>query len=214
MRLEDVSSVRRDPRLPWDELREQRVLVRIQARRHAGRKNIPWRTAALGAAVAVLAVIVTVSIHARHVTPPVAPPLAGRLAVSTGPASFSPVEGTDREQHLAFADGSQAVLVRHAVVQVEEQRSDLVHIAQRNGAVRYEVRSNPSREFVVLAAGSTVRAWGTVFTVTVETTDIDVSVQRGEVEVDDGSRTRSVFVGESLRVPVRATAVGDGRGAP
>ncbi len=201
--LDAAPSKLRDPGLPWDELRERRVLARLQARRQAGREDLPWRRITLGAAACVLVVIVAFSVHARHATRPLATALAAPLAASTAPVSSSPAPGIDREQHLAFADGTQAVLVRQAVLQVAEQRSDLVHMAQQNGEVRYEVRSDPSREFVVSAAGLTVRARGTVFTVTVETADVEVSVQRGEVEVNDGSWTRAVFAGESLRIPVR-----------
>jgi transmembrane sensor len=104
---------------------------------------------------------------------------------------------------MELADGSQAVLVREAGLQVEEQRPDRVRIVQRRGTVRYEVKPDRNREFSVRAAGNTVRVRGTVFTVDMSGANVEVAVQRGRVEVDDGGRTRELSEGESLRVPVR-----------
>ncbi len=184
MNAEDLArKAKRD--VPWDDLREQRVLSRVLAERTqpAPRRRYAAGAMAVAAMVAVAAIVFFV-VRARTMAAPIA----------TAPA----------EQTMALADGSQAVLLREAGVQIEEQSSDRVRIAQSRGAVRYEVRPDPSREFTVRAAGATIRVRGTVFVVDIKGDSVEVRVDRGRVEVDDGMRTRDIVAGEVLRVPARA----------
>jgi transmembrane sensor len=175
---------------PWDDLREQRVLARVlhDRRTEPGRARRRRWVAASAAGALIAAAAVLLVVRGRGL-PKGAPTAA---VVSTGDST------------MALADGSQAVLLREANVQVEEQRPDRVRIAQSRGAVRYEVRPDPSREFAVRAAGVTVRVRGTVFTVDLAGDVVEVRVQRGRVEVDDGARRRDLGAGEELRVPARS----------
>ncbi len=182
MTAEDLArKARRDA--PWDDLRERRVLARVLAEQKRPSKAPRY---AMGAVAAIVAAAAIVFLVVRMRAP--------EKEIATAPA----------EQTMVLADGSQAVMLRDAGVQIEEQSKDRVRIAQARGAVRYEVRPDPAREFTVRAAGTTVRVRGTVFVVDVAGDSVEVRVDRGRVEVDDGTRTRDLVAGEVLRVPARA----------
>jgi transmembrane sensor len=202
MRPEEVSKIRRELEPPWNDLREQRVLGRIQEARRRARRR-PAHVLAGGAAVLAAAAVVLVAIRwsgRSRVAPGESPSTAASAIAPPSPG---------HEQRLALADGSQALLVRDARVRVEEQRPDLVHIAQETGEVRYEVRPDRAREFVVVAPGATVRVRGTIFDVDVGVDHVEVRVERGKVEVDDAARRRELVAGESLRLPTRDVARAD-----
>jgi transmembrane sensor len=188
----------------WNEMREQRVLGRIvEARRQRGRRRRGLVAGAVVIAVAVAAVLATLR-FSTHRAGSVAPRVADAPALQ--PAS-----------RITLADGSEAVLAPDGNVQIEEQSAATVHLRQRAGGVRYVVQPNPSREFVVTAEGITVRVRGTIFSVSVHSEAVEVGVERGRVEVDDGSRTRDLVAGETLRVSIgRATdgVAPDGAAAP
>ncbi|HVY36643.1 MAG TPA: FecR family protein, partial [Polyangia bacterium] len=172
----------------WSEVREQRLLGRItegrRQRAHLRRRRVLLATGAfIAAGAAAVAVIGT-----RH-----AGTLAGRA-----PAAGSP--------RLTLADGSEATLTPDGNVQIEEQTAARVRLRQRTGAARYVVRHDPSREFLVRADDVTVRVRGTIFSVALRADTVEVSVERGRVEIDDRLRTRDLVAGESLSVPAHAPA--------
>ncbi len=191
---------------PWDEVREQRVLGRVmdeQRRRAAASAGQPGRRrVAAGVAVvfvaAAAAAVLVVQRRAHVMSTPAVVASAGASAIAPLTA---PTSG-DREQTMALADGSQATLVREAGLQVEEQRADRVRIVQKRGEVRYDVRADPSRDFQVRAGGTSIKVNGTIFAVRVSADYVEVRVERGKAEVDDGARSRDLVSGESLRVPI------------
>ncbi len=196
---------------PWDELREQRVLGRILEQRRgtaatAGTmapgarpvSRLPRsRPVVYGAAAAALCAVLALLFVGR-----------GRLFPSTTKAlaTGASVSATSALSTLALVDGSQIHLLGDAEVKVDEERPEVVRIAQNHGAVRYEVSHNPSREFTVHAANTTVRVRGTVFTVDVRDNAVEVRVERGRVEVDDGARKHELVTGEALEVASGAAA--------
>jgi transmembrane sensor len=207
MRPEEAAAIRKELEPPWNDLREQRVLGRIQEARRRGR-GVSRRNLVLGGSLAFAAVCaVMVAIALRH-------PVAPTTTVAGGASAVGPSESPAHEQRMMLADGSQALLVRDADVQVKEQNPHLVHIAQQRGEVRYEVRPDPSREFVVFAPAATVRVRGTIFTVAIESDHVEVRVERGKVEVDDGTRTRELVVGESLGIPLHPPSLTEDSGLP
>jgi transmembrane sensor len=180
----DPSALKAQLEPPWDALRERRVLAKVVAQRRSPRAH-GARWAIASAAMMAMALAVVIAVRSRSASSHMAPT----------PAASS------QESTMALADGSRAVLLREAAVQVEDQRADRVRIVQTYGVVRYEVRPDPSREFTVRARGTLVRVRGTAFTVTVNKDDVEVQVHRGHVEVDDGTRKRDLVTGESLSVP-------------
>ena len=207
---------------PWDELREQRVLARILEHRratlagsgstpagHASSQppaRLPWRlpsrSATSGlAAAALCAVLALVFVGRGRLFPSASKTLANGTVAATGTTAPAPAASI-----LALVDGSQIHLLRDAEVKVDEERPEVVRIAQTHGVVRYEVSHDPSREFTVHAAGTTVRVRGTVFTVDVRDSAVEVRVERGRVEVDDGARKHELVAGEALEVASGAAA--------
>ena len=187
---------------PWDDVREQRVLARVLDERNRA-ATAPGRSRArvVGAgalvAVAVAAAAAFLVVQKRtHTTT-----LASASATTAAPTP-SGLRPSAPEQTMALADGSQATLVHEAGLQVEEQRADRVRILQRRGEVRYDVRADPTRDFRVRAGGTSIKVNGTIFAVSVSADFIEVRVERGKAEVDDGARTRDLVSGESLRVPI------------
>ncbi|HVT09069.1 MAG TPA: FecR family protein, partial [Polyangia bacterium] len=187
VKLRDAPKVRAALEPAWSEVREQRLLGRIaegrRQRAHRRRRRVLLATGAFIAAGAAAAVVV---IGVRH-----AGTLAGR----------APAAGTP---HLTLADGSEATLTPDGNVQIEEQTAARVRLRQRTGAARYVVRHDPSREFLVRADDVTVRVRGTIFSVALRADTVEVSVERGRVEIDDRLRTRDLVAGESLSVPAHA----------
>jgi len=166
----------------WSELREQRLLGRIaEGRRQRGHRR--RRALALAGAMVLAGATAAVVIGVRHP----APPVAGRSA--------------DSAPRLTLADGSEATLTPDGNVQIDEQTAARVKLRQRSGSARYVVRHDPARDFLVSAGDVTVRVRGTIFSVAMRADTVDVSVERGRVEVTDALRTRDLVAGESLSLP-------------
>jgi len=196
---DDIAQLRKNLELPWNHLREQRVLGRIQEARRARRRRRAMRLAGAASSVVVAVAACMVLLLAR----------GGSRGGGARPVATSSAPRQDSGQRIALADGSQALLVRDAQIRVSEQTPERVHIAQGTGEVRYDVRPDPAREFVVTAPGVTVRVRGTIFAIDVTADRVEVRVERGRVEVDDGTRTRELAAGESLGIPSRGAPVGD-----
>jgi TolA-binding protein len=198
---------------PWDDVREQRVLGRIlderQRQATAGKVTPMRRRATFGVALVAVAAAATFVVVQRRAHVIAGPgPVASVSATAPGGGAPTGEPG----QTMALADGSQATLVREAGLQVEEQRADRVRIVQKRGEVRYDVRQDPTRDFQVRAGGTSIKVNGTIFAVRVSADYVEVRVERGKAEVDDGARSRDLVSGESLRVPIHvdgAPAGGD-----
>lgn len=200
--------------VPWDELRERRVLAGIEdALAGHGRRPEPLpegrsrRTTVLaiaGAMVAVAAaVLLVLDLFVAPVQPETAVPTA--MAVTDVPEPSAPSHDRaipfEEAPVMALADGSIAELRGGARVDVGVQSGQLVRLDQRSGTVRYEVAKNPGRRFVVDASGVQVRVIGTIFTVAYAgDAHVEVSVERGLVEVASADRVAQLGAGDSLRV--------------
>jgi transmembrane sensor len=177
----------------WNDLREQRLLQRIQEgkrARLAERKPARATWVAAAAAMILAGVGGTVAYSKLHHAAPVA---------------TAPTTGVPDASKMMLADGSEAVLSPDARVQIEEQGEEQVRIAQTAGSVRYDVVPNPKRKFAVKVGDVTVNVLGTAFRVTLENQKVTVVVDRGHVEVegpapDGGTRKTELHVGDSLQV--------------
>jgi transmembrane sensor len=182
--------------VPWDELRERRVLGKVEAElasRRVARKRRPWiiaGAAVLAAAVAVLAVLVV---------DPASTPVDDAIAIADAPAT-SPVVAIPDESALTLPDGSQAQMHTGARVDVDVQTDELVRLVQYAGVVRYEVTPNRERRFVVHADDVQVRVIGTVFTVALDEHVVRVAVERGKVEVAESDRVVQLGAGDALEI--------------
>ncbi len=174
----------------WDEVRERRVLARVQgARAERGARR---RRAGQALAVSALAAIALIAVTGWWMSRPT-PPTA---------SAPSPVEGVGR---LALSDGSEIELTEGAHVEVEIDTRDEVRLVQHDGAARYVVSHRPERRFVVRCDGVQVEVRGTRFwvrhhAVEAEAAIVEVEVEEGRVEVRRGGERSLLTVGESLRV--------------
>ena len=194
--------------VPWDELRERRVLGGIEtaiAQRRATPARRPIRVIALAAAAVVtLAAAVVLAFVLPRATEGGA--AVGTIAIEDTPrATLGDVPAIPYATvpTMALADGSVAQLHDGARVDVGVQTDGLVRLDQRSGTVRYEVAPNPARSFVVDAGGVQVRVIGTIFTVRYAgDTHIEVAVERGLVEVSGASRVAQLGAGDSLELEI------------
>ncbi len=226
--IEDAKRVITASDVPWDELRERRVLARIEAtlaareQEHGLHDTLPrpratppvpqvrrvWFAAA-GMLVAGLAAALLLLFSTTWLLETPAP--AAELAsLDQGPRrmhGFLPAIPPARplpEQapsRMSLPDGSTAELFGGAEVDISSQAEDLVRLQQPHGRVRYSVTPNPARRFIVDAAGVQVRVLGTIFVVTVEVEHVRVEVERGKVEVASGEHTTTLVAGEELLIP-------------
>jgi hypothetical protein len=206
--IEDI----RGREVPWDELRQRRVLAAIEARRKSGDRTAapvrsPGRVVAIGLSIAAaLALVVGGAFALRSATSesasiePASIDLGVAIAEPVAASAHTPAIPHVDPPRLTLVDGSVAQLAEAARVDVVVQSPDLVQLLQHDGRVRYEVAPDPDRRFVVDAAGVEVRVVGTIFAVEVAGEHVVVGVERGVVEVAAGDRVTRLEAGEELRV--------------
>jgi transmembrane sensor len=200
--------------VPWDDVRQRRVLARVEAAVQE-RARARRRMRGLGVAAGVAAAAGVVLALALGKAP------ADEALTEPWVAATDPDRDRDGMQaralpsipfaawpELRLPDRSVAQLRYGARVDVDVQRDELVHLVQRSGQVRYEVAPDRTRAFVVDAAGVEVRVVGTIFTVTLadDAQRVAVEVERGLVEVDNGERVAELGPGDALSLDVVAAA--------
>lgn len=181
----EAARVRKAMEPAWNDLREQRLLGRIQDEKRERLRARPQRSYAWIAVAAALVVGIGGTAAYLHHHANVTAPVASNAAAPP---------------KMLLADGSEAVLSQDARVQIDEQRDDQVRITQSAGEVTYDVVHNPKRQFAVKVRDVTVRVLGTAFTVGLANEKVTVHVLRGKVEVDDGSKKVLLSVGDTLSV--------------
>ncbi len=200
--------VRRAMEPAWNELREQRVLGRIQEAKRAKLEERRRSRVLVFAAAAIAAASIVSVIAYRTRT---------ETSVATAPAPTASAPAK-----MVLVDGSEVVLSPDAQVKIEEQGEELIRVAQTAGEARYDVTPNPKRRFVVRVGDVTVRVLGTAFTVDLAHEKVKVHVVRGRVEIDDGRKTTELALGETLEVaahrpaepPVPSASAGPDKKAP
>lgn len=198
MRIEDALQEARDRKVPWDEIRERRVLARVRAavqgKRAAKRSPVVWLAG--GSVALAAAAVAMVVLWPTGPAPIVEEPQVAAVEV--------PAPAPDPSQ-LQLADGSSARLAPGAKLEVTLQTATAIELRQQAGEVHYDVVHAPDRSLTVDAAGVRVRVVGTVFTVDVREASVEVGVESGEVVVDDGERVSQVAGGHRLTVPIPGT---------
>jgi hypothetical protein len=195
--------------VPWDAVRERRVLARLKSERRAetGSARRRWLLGAAALAASAAAVLVAFLLFGT-VTEPVAPTNAGLADHAESETAPIPSAGSFKLQ-----DGSVATYLTPAVLEVEEQSATAIHLSQLHGQVRYEVVRAPDRSFVINANGIEIQVVGTVFVVDVDIVDVHVKVERGQVVVDSGAGIVELGTGEEIILACRDfTPLDQGRG--
>ncbi|MBN1608419.1 MAG: tetratricopeptide repeat protein [Polyangiaceae bacterium] len=123
----------------------------------------------------------------------------------TGGSSVASGQVGDPGLLMQLADGSTvtAVGVGVRIEPVRVTAADVV-VRLRSGSARYSVTPSPSRAFRVLVHDYSVTVLGTVFTVTLGTSSMEVTVERGIVSVAGPGIERRLERGTSATFPLHA----------
>jgi len=113
------------------------------------------------------------------------PLVAGELAVAH-----------ETSRTFALAEGSEVVVAPGGSLELARADDTEVVIFLQQGRASFDVQKKASRRFVVKADAVEVRVVGTKFTVQREGTQVDVTVQRGIVEVREGEVVKRLVAGE------------------
>ncbi len=126
--------------------------------------------------------------------PPVwAAGLAAALVLAAGVWWLAPNRSTEpqryvtaatRQQQIALNDGSVVNLNVSSEVSVRLTSNER-HVTLANGEAHFAVAHDTARPFIVTAAGVSVRAVGTAFSVRVGAAGVEVLVTEGKVEVTE-----------------------------
>lgn len=130
------------------------------------------------------------------------------------PASGAVIESSDTPVAVQLRDGSSLELAAQTRLRVLRDQPSAVEVELAEGRASFDVKHVEKRAFSVKAGSVSVRVVGTKFDVVkvmrAEGTEIEVSVQRGVVEVSrgEGSDVRRLTVGEkwSVWIPAQPSA--------
>jgi transmembrane sensor len=191
----------RERQLPgWDDLRERRVLGRVEAeipRRRRRQRRI--RAAAAISAIAAAALVAFLVITSDRAEQREQRPAAG-------PSSIASVQ---------LPDGSQAFVHDAGQIAFKQRDDGALWVRQRRGTVRYRVRPRPRhRGFVVQAGPARVSVVGTIFSVSMEPGHVAVKVERGKVAVERGKRRALLGAGDEIRISSSEPAASPPSSAP
>jgi transmembrane sensor len=205
--------------VPWDEVRQRRVLARVEATvaaRAGERRRRRWLAGAVASVAAAAGLVLALAWPRAGDPAHAVPGLAGAPvddATDPGHAGLaaSPSIPWVAWPELRLPDRSVAQLRHGARVDVDVQQADLVRLRQHGGEVRYEVAPDRTRAFVVEAADVEVRVVGTIFTVALadDPPRVTVAVERGLVAVVQGEREARLRAGDRLSLELDATATPD-----
>ena len=156
----------------FDALRQARNLERIEQRIERSRASRRFGVvfAALATAVAVVGFFWFLG--------PAHKPRSATAALGSAASAHTPAAET------RFGDGSTATaLTEGAILELRAASETQMAVVAKSGSFRFDVVPNPARQFVVEVGGVTVRVLGTRFVVGQQGHRVQVSVERGHVEV-------------------------------
>ncbi len=189
MSIEKMIDEFRDRPVPWDDVREQRLFRRLQAKRRSKGRSPARLIAGIGVAAAAAMVL------GLYVT------LDFDDAVSaTSKGSITKVPNEPDSSVLDLPGAGRVTMMAGARVSVMERNPTLLQIQQSEGKAQYQITHKPGQRVVVHAAGVEVSVIGTVFTVSIEDEMVQVEVAEGVVRIDDGKRTVPLHAGEEMAV--------------
>jgi transmembrane sensor len=158
----------------WDALRQARNLERIEQRIERGRMSRRWVVAFFALAASAAVVGFFFGLWPAH------KPSSATAARAPEASASARAPATETR----FRDGSTATaLTQGAVLELRAASDTEMAVVAKSGSFRFDVVPNPARQFVVEAGSVTVRVLGTRFVVGQEDHRVQVSVERGRVEV-------------------------------
>jgi transmembrane sensor len=214
-----VARARRVQLATWNDLREQRLLQRSLELAHT-RVARARRLKSISIAAGVLTVSAIVVLMAtRHFESSSLTAPETRKETLAPVATASQVSTPPGVESVQLSDGSHMTVDSGARYQIAEQVPNRIRILQLAGRISYEVIRGLEREFTVQAADIRVQVTGTRFVVNLSEDWVDIHVDAGRIEVNDGTRITPFLAGEDLRVhawhvPSSRPTNGQGSSAP
>ncbi len=188
----------------WDDLRERRVLGRIEAQidvTRAARRSIAARAMPWVAAAALIMLCLTGWVLLRSLTTPEMASVTVADDIVAVTPSNPPAIPAVAAPALVLADGSVVSLGASAEVNLREQAANRIVIEHRSGRVHYDVRPGLPRAFVVAAADVEVTVVGTAFWIARDAGRVRVTVEHGRVEVARAGTSPTVLTaGDELEL--------------
>jgi len=201
----DATLARLEPR--WSPSRTERNLDRTLERVEGGRRR---RLGMIATTAAVAGLVVGVGL-ARAVTRGRAgsQPMVARAATVVSASPALPLSPAGRQ--LALVDGTTVSLLdewTRAIVNADARARIDLHVA--DGPAAFDVPAAPARTFVVRVLRFEVRTLGARFVLTPRGDELEVTVARGQVQVDWTGGRGAVAEGSTARFapPVVAGGVG------
>jgi len=230
MSLDDLDQTIRtvqDQPVPWDDLRERRVLAEFRRRREtaddpavrtaparSGRTTVLLASGMMTTAAAVILAVLGASGSFSGPSDLTDTVVSSAPDIPLAPApSVAEVSPEDSRVEPVFAsrmelsDGSVVSLAAGAAVSVERQEKDIIRLAQAEGLAHYDVVPGLVRRFEIVAAGVEVEVVGTAFDIELSATQFEVRVDRGKVEVTAGDRVAELGAGDQLQVQLPLAAL-------
>jgi transmembrane sensor len=187
---------------PHDEKRIEAVRARLRVSRGLPERAAPrWRAwSAIGvlAACAALGLWRSGGAGEAVATPssPRAHDEAPRLARVDG-APFESLRGDAEGARVALADGSVVTLDADVSVDVVENLSERLVLAQGRGRVQYDVRPGGPRRWTIDAGLASIDVLGTQFVIERMIDSVRIEVTRGHVRVRSDTTLETLGAGES-----------------
>jgi TolA-binding protein len=188
--------------VPWDDLRERRVLGNIQTQLVAGETAIS--TAFTGGILRVGIMVFTAAVLLLGLGM-----VLGRFWFTTSPhteltgreeVADADVSDVDRSGSVVEIRGlGTAVLSPMARITFEQETDNEVHVIQSTGGVDYAILLQQNRTLVIHARQVEVRVIGTAFRIDITEDSVAVHVRRGLVSVTSGERSMFLGAGEQFQ---------------
>ncbi|MCP4679884.1 MAG: hypothetical protein GY854_31200 [Deltaproteobacteria bacterium] len=185
---------------PWDDVREQRVLKRIQENRRRPNNRRVRLKVGIGVAAAVFVAVVVGLISTQKKEPDELGTTEENTIATETNEQITSKDAAQSSSVLALPNAGQVTMTAGARVSVLMQIDKLLVLEQVEGQARYEITKNKDRTVVVRAVGIEITVIGTIFTVSIEDSRIQVQVERGVVRIDDGNQRVDLETGEKLTI--------------
>jgi len=201
MKPDDAVKILREQQTPWDDVRQQRILVALlNAKRESSRFRPRMRLVAAFGTVAAVVIVVFLLSSDR-----IAQNAAPLLLVPASNANLPPKTQPEVTSTLDLAGAGKAFLSAGAIVSIKHRSKFDLQLVQTHGYVRYELKSAPGRVMKVHAGAVTVKVIGTIFTLDKNEDTVRVTVKRGVVKVADGRREVTLEAGEEIAMQSEPT---------
>ncbi len=208
MQIDKYYAAAKDTPVAWNDVREQRVLNRIQieTKRRSSDSLGNGQSRWVIAAAAGIAIIISLTLLLMNRTqdtgistmPGDALPSVEETMVKE--SETTPSRPSDVLSVLGLQDAGRVVLFPDAEVSVAIRTDAEVRLDHTAGRARYEINKKRGRRVVIIVDSIQVEVVGTVFTIERTSASVRIDVERGTVRITQLEREMLLNGGESLEL--------------